>query len=121
MGFRKPHSINCLVQNNCCSKSIDCDANECAKRAHNGCYYKNVAQNAYRIQITGTNYRQRQCRMSWTNFCHSLRFCTYALLLLNANIIAAEPQQNQHQQSMPCEPRVLDELPPDPVRYSSSR
>lgn len=116
MGFRKPHPINCLLQNNCCSKSIDGDANESAKQWHNGCR-RNDAQNAYRIQITGTNIsnvRRRQC-ISWSNFCRSIRLCTFALLLLNADVIAAEPQQNQHQQSTPCEARVLDELPPDPV------
>lgn len=124
MGFRKPHPINCFVQNNCCNKCVDGDANERrAKQWHNGYRCRNDhdddddAQYAYRIQITGTdvaNVRRRQCN-SWTNFCRSIRLCTFVLLLLNADIIAAEPQQNQYQQSTPCEARVLEELPPDPV------
>lgn len=113
MGFRKPHPINCLVQNNYCSKSIDCDANESPEHS----------QNVYRIRITGFNgdncERRRQC-ISWTNFCRSIQLCTFALLLLNANVIAAEPQQNQHQPSAPCEARVLEELPPDPVNMVST-
>lgn len=112
MGFRKPHPINCLVQNNCCNKNSVCVTNETAEQWHNGCC-RNDAQNAYRIQITGDD-RRRQC-ISWSNFCRSIRLCTFALLLLNADVIAAEPQQNQHQQSTQCEARVLDELPPDPV------
>lgn len=109
MGFRKPHPINCLAQNNYCSKSIDCDAN--------GCCEKQNAQSVYRKRVTGFNggnCGRRQC-ISWANFCRSIRLSTFALLLLNANVIAAEPQQNQQQQSTPCEARVLEELPPDPV------
>lgn len=116
MGFRKPHPINCLVQNNYCSKSINCDANASPEQSHNG-RSKKDAQNVYRIQITGFNggnCGRRQC-ISWANFCRSIRLCTFALLLLNAHVIAAEPQPNQHQQSTPCEARVLEELPPDPV------
>lgn len=119
MGHRTPHPINCLAQNNCCSKSIDCDAKQW--RNGNG---KNVPLNDYRIQIAGIATKckgiasivghRRQC-ISWKNFCRSIRLCAFALFLLNADVIAAEPQQIQHQQPPPCEARILEELPPDPV------
>lgn len=123
MGFRKPHPTNCFVQNNGCSGCVDGNLpNERGKQWPSGCRENADAPNAYRVPVTGTNdcnVRQRHC-ISWTNFCRSIWLCTLVLLLLNVDVIAAELQQNQYQQSTPCEARVLEELPPDPVSVQTA-
>lgn len=71
-------------------------------------YVKKLNDNVERLRERQRRQRNSICG---PKFCRPIQWCTFGLLLLlNANGCAAEPQ---HQQ--PCESRVLDELPPDPV------
>lgn len=52
------------------------------------------------------------------NLSVSVVFCAaISLLLLNIDVIKAEPQQQTTEQQ--CEPKVLEEIPPDPVSMQS--
>lgn len=63
-------------------------------------------------QDAGLWFRIRTTMVS-SNLSVSVVFCAaISLLLLNIDVITAEPQQTIEQQ---CEPKVLEETPPDPV------
>lgn len=62
---------------------------------------------------TGMWNRARTNVVNSCNLSVSVIFCAaISLLLLNIDVIKAEPQQTTEQQ---CEPKVLEETPPDPV------
>lgn len=61
--------------------------------------------------------RARTVVVNSCNLSVSVIFCAaISLLLLNIDVIKAEPQQITEQQ---CEPKVLEETPPDPVSISN--
>lgn len=116
------------LQSQRCIISDKTEPNSCRNRRHRRCHRANVQID----QCNGGSRRRSSgmwCRVQATvNSCNlsvSLIFCAaISLLLLNIDVIKAEPQQQQQQQQQittaaeeQCEPKVLEETPPDPVSW----
>lgn len=107
------------------------EPSSCCRNRRRHCHHANV-----QIYQNNGGFRKKSsgvwCRVQATvNSCNlsvSLIFCAaISLLLLNIDVIKAEPQQ-QHQQDQitksieqQCEPKVLEETPPDPVSWNYNR
>lgn len=91
----------------------DNNAVQCANNLRvGGHHYPNHGHR--KIIIEGARYwygssSRYHCSSVWFLFC-----VTISLLLLNIDIIGAEPP-HQQQPIKQCEPKVLEETPPDPV------
>lgn len=118
MGWcRKPHHSNCLILNNYNHVIENADnGNDCNIRINNNSnnYSGNKKQiRTAKMEKTAANNEVISHKIikvyDWNGTCVFIAFVIASLLLLNVDVIIAAEQQ--------CEPKILDEIPPDPVSF----
>lgn len=106
--WQKRRSRRCIINDNNIVESNNC------RRVNVRIYHGNRKKTVQDAR-NGMWFRVRTIMVNSCNLSVSVVFCAaISLLLLNIDVINAEPQQTTEQQ---CEPKVLDENPPDPVIF----
>lgn len=126
--LRRQQSLpqRCVINDNtvrCANDDDDDDENDLSEGVR--IYHHHHSTNSVSNGVNHFKKNVRNCSAQTANrYRYStawILFCTaVSLLLLNIDIIKAEPQQHQQQQqqqqsTIQCEAKVLEETPPDPV------
>lgn len=107
MRWIKPHQSNCLILNNY-NHVIDSIGNENHYSSEvSGSSNKIDTDEMESIASNRVVYHKVSREHNWTDTCFLIFLIIASLLLLNVDIVLATEQQ--------CEPKTLEEIPPDPV------